>query len=66
MKVCETWELHCLKCGAENIWSEDFGDYYEGETHICLKCNHYFNLPSKPEDGIECEQKSQVLKILNN
>ena len=62
-----TWEetdLHCLQCGKPSLWAENGGDYYQGETHICLDCGYYFNLPGYPSDGNEDAQKKQVLKFL--
>lgn len=61
------WEntgLFCLNCGERGLFAEDNGDYYEGETHICLKCGYFFNLPRCPDDGKEDEQKRQVLAQL--
>jgi hypothetical protein len=56
--------LHCLNCGEVGLYAESVGDYYEGETHICLKCGYYFNLPQKPSDGKEDVQREQVLQQL--
>lgn len=50
----EPWEktdLYCLNCGRQEVWiCDDGGDYYQGETHMCLSCEHSFNLPHYPTD----------------
>ena len=57
-------ELHCLNCGEKGLYAETFGDYYAGEQHVCLKCNHYFSLPFQPQDGATDTQVKQILKQL--
>jgi len=59
-------DLHCLNCGSSGLYAENEGDYYQGETHICLDCGYYFNLPCDPSDGNEDEQKKQILKHLRS
>lgn len=59
-------ELHCLNCGEKGVFSEDNGDYYEGERHVCLSCDFYFSVPSFPENGLEHEQIKQVLEALKS
>ena len=42
-------DLYCLNCGKKKLWFNDNGgDYYQGETYLCVKCDCQFNLPHEP------------------
>ena len=49
-KYSEPWELtdyFCPHCGKKGVWfRNDGGDYYVGEQHICIECDHTFYLPN--------------------
>lgn len=46
----QRWEwidgMHCPSCGKQSVWhpETDPGDYYVGETHICVDCAHRFTI----------------------
>jgi hypothetical protein len=52
----ETWErteLRCPSCGAARVWHDTgSGDFYVGETHLCLSCGSHFTIqgPYGPTD----------------
>lgn len=64
----ETWEktsYHCPRCGNKEVWHETSGgDYYVGETHLCLACNAHFYLPSQPTDDPKSWQDKQRLEAI--
>lgn len=57
----EPWEktdLYCLNCGEKDLWvCNDGGDYYHGETHMCLSCEHSFSLPGYPSDPSDLDEQ---------
>jgi hypothetical protein len=63
----EPWELtalFCLSCGHSAIWCKrDGGDYYQGETYLCIDCEASWALPSEPDRNVD-EIKTQRLTAL--
>ncbi len=38
-------DLFCPQCGQKEVWVEQGeGDYYFGESHLCISCKHDFTL----------------------
>jgi hypothetical protein len=46
-------DMHCPGCGKTEVWHEDDpGDYYVGETHLCVECGYAFTIqPAIARDG---------------
>lgn len=44
----EKTEFYCMNCGEKNVWAALSGDYYQGEEHLCLACEHSWNMPGQP------------------
>ena len=39
--------IYCPNCGKKEVWREnDGGDYYLGESYLCISCEHGFNEPN--------------------
>ncbi len=36
-------DVRCPSCGEQTVWESTEGDYYSGNTFLCLSCNHDFN-----------------------
>jgi len=66
-KHSEPWVLtnyFCPNCGKKGVWlRSDIGDYYVGEQHICIECDHKFYLPDGVSEAND-EQDTQRLKHL--
>ena len=66
----EQWEksdYFCPRCGAgDSEWFQAScgGDYYVGETHLCLKCEAHFYLPTDPRAQPENWQDKQRLEAI--
>jgi predicted RNA-binding Zn-ribbon protein involved in translation (DUF1610 family) len=46
--------LYCPNCGKQSVWIDTGGgDYYVGETHLCVSCDTSFYLPNigSPDDA---------------
>lgn len=43
------WGVHCPGCGViPSVMVEPgTGDYYEGQTHLCIRCGTQFTMPSR-------------------
>lgn len=45
----EKTEWYCPLCGDTQVWQEQGdGDYYEGASLYCIKCDSQFSMPSPP------------------
>lgn len=39
-------DYYCPNCGKQEVWMEEnSGDYYVGETYLCINCAFKFALP---------------------
>lgn len=65
----EDWtkeEYFCPECGQKSVWCriENSGDYYVGETYLCVNCDTYFYLPSGNIDA-KSSYKEQLTQLKN-
>jgi len=65
----EEWEdtrFYCPNCGKkDSVWREvGPGDYYLGESYLCISCNHGFCLPIETCDESNNKQNKQIIKQL--
>lgn len=44
-------DFFCMNCGQKEVWAEECGDYYQGEAHLCISCEHSWNMPYSPDIG---------------
>lgn len=44
-------DMHCPACGGRSVWHDmGAGDYYVGETHVCVGCRSTWTMQG-PYDG---------------
>lgn len=63
----ETWkktEYFCPCCGTKAVWQRpDGGDYYQGETFLCVDCETQWNWPNEPSDANDFQYIQRLKEI---
>jgi len=63
--VYELEDLYCPNCGKKSVWVEQGpGDYYEGQTHVCVECNSTFSMPRLHVDHSDENHKQVIEQII--
>lgn len=59
----EKCDLFCPNCGVRSVWQEQSqGDYYLGETFICISCDHDFSIQG-PSASSEQNQLKRIVQL---
>lgn len=60
----ETWKktkYHCPCCGIKDVWQKpDGGDYYQGESFLCVTCKAHWNWPAEPFDQDDWQSRQRI------
>jgi len=63
----EKCELFCPECGVQQVWQEQSeGDYYVGETYVCLGCEVQFTIQGPTLISGSDESVKQILSALRS